>query len=1213
MAINASGAVAVPLTVFGSWVTEVSPNAVPENISPDCQDNAYAPGEVRSRDGLAKVFVSAFPAGGPNSYVPTLVNGFSFKLPTGTIQNLYYDSNGVLWVEYFSLTPGAYTKLFQSTPGTYARFMGVFGRVYIAISDGLHGADVPLQWDGTLLRRVTQGGPATPPVVTSLALPPSSVAVSGTIAPVAVTNITSSGMTTVYEGPVRGYVTFWTSFTVTLATPPTSLSGAVLIAGNTNGTFNQHWPILAVISPTVFTVSFFSATLQTGTGGTATVQGGTTLVRLNNQVSGSTLTPHGLRIGYQALMQGNGVLALGGGISSIVINNEQNPGLATVTTVSAHGLQAENDVTITGVTPVLIGGAGSWTGVRSGGLVTLTTSGGAHGLVPDAVVQTSASSDASLDTNVTVALVPSPTQISFYQAIDADITTPATGISVALTWPIPDDTPDPIYFEVQDCPTPTSFTVQVTYSDGTWTSGAVGFGWDGTFYVNSVPSATSFTYLQYGPNGSTAATGGTVTPFGQCAPGLHLFSVSYLTDQGAITAPSVFGTFIANGGEYVSLTNIPLGPTNIVARIVQFTGAQPNVPGELPPFFYIPATPQLEGQIVGTATQINDNTTTSAVFDFSDNTLYASIGVSISGNNLANQIVLDGALAFGAYTSRLTTWGQRNTIQNLLNMGFDADEAGINNPQGWTTTGVANSGVTITSALRPAGSQWRFNASQPQTLSQGAFQDCYGDPIFQPNLTYKIRGWFQPAFVGTGGPSFTATLSSVSSSFTATATIANAAMNINGSFLEAQFSSVLPLAIPADMILTIGASTTVPAYSLVVDELWPIPIATPYTDHLAIGSYINNPEGMDGDSGPFGADDPSKLMDMAELRDTLYLLTQAPTGRLHETSGSRQTEPDGWDVEEVAANCGVLSAFGLTHSQADDTAASGGDDWMAWPSDSGEYIFGGGLPEKISQEIQPNWNDPTNAVTAVQINMAAATSVWSLCDPVVRLLYIGIPLGNATAPNKIYVLDFKNLGSAQAIAGSPPFHPSFAGKLIATDNSRKWAPWNMTMNGAARMYRSAGELTTVLFGGNGQAPGLAAGFGNCYTLDPDKKTDDDYGLIVPYYDTYFFVDPEKAQALGLKGTRILMAYLQAYIQGTGQVTATYFPDDLQNPWALTTTRTLTNGFFKDRQFGGGMCTGDRIAVRIGSSPITGTDNSFVMSRLTAFIKNARLSISGVNQ
>jgi hypothetical protein len=160
------------------------------------------------------------------------------------------------------------------------------------------------------------------------------------------------------------------------------------------------------------------------------------------------------------------------------------------------------------------------------------------------------------------------------------------------------------------------------------------------------------------------------------------------------------------------------------------------------------------------------------------------------------------------------------------------------------------------------------------------------------------------------------------------------------------------------------------------------------------------------------------------------------------------------------------------------------------------------------------------------------------------------------------------------------------------------------------MYRTNGAaLTLVMLGGNGQAYGSAAGHGNVYTMNPALKTDEDYGLVQPYYTTYFFLDPEKAQALQLKGLRILLAYLKAYIQGTGQVTASYYPDSLQNLWPLTTTRALTNVFF-DREMGGGQCTGDRIAIKIASSPITGTDNSFVLTRLTAFIKDAKMLIRG---
>jgi len=1291
MGINAAGAVPVPLTVYGSWVTEVSPNAVPENISPDCGDVAFAPGSVGSRPALQRCLASPFAAGGPNDYVPTIVGMYSYTLPTGQIQNLYFDSNGILWIEYFSITPGAYTQLFQSTPGSYAKFTGTFGRVYIAISDGLHGAEVPLQWDGTYLDRVTQNGPAMPPTVTSVALPAVNMAASGnTLTRIAnqvlaatatphglnvgyqaqIANVPDSNSTTVNQtktspapGSQTGTGPYWSwdgnEWRTDVFSGTTPLSAWV--CSGFNFSIPSNATILGVqidfnsaaqgtSTSTVAAVALWNSSGQIGTaktpssaipsfptignfpnGGAGDLWGGSLTPSIVNDPSfGFAVSialgnrvflyiPYQMTVYYT--LSGSGTVAI---ISSIVINNEVAPGLALVTTTQPHGLAPQEDISIVGVEPAVVANVSGaqW----SAGVTTITTV-ASHNLTPGSVIQnngittSTGSTTFSFNGTFTVEKVPSPNQVTYNQtpitATDPDVIDATTNTgTISVAWPIPDDTPTPTYFEVDSCPTTTTFYVQVTYADGTWTTGTVGFIWEGTFFVTTIPSATTFTYFQPGPNGSTSAIG-TVTPFGQCAPGLHLCAMCGITRQGAITAPGPFTTFIANGGQYVSVSNILPGPSNWVGRILIFTGAQPDVPGELPPFFYIPVPAMLEGQVVSTATQIDDNTTTSVLLDFSDDTLYAAIGVSIAGNNIANQIVLDGALGFGAYLSRLTTWGQRNTIQNLLNMGFDADAAGVTAPQGWTITG--NGGTVLALAGRPAGGQWEFsNTNIATTLSQSAYQDCYGDPIFTGNLTYKIRVWLQPSFVGAGGPNFVATLSSVSTSFSATATILNSAMNANGSFLEATFSAATPLNIPSDFTFSVANSVTGIAYTLTVDELWPIPTETPYTDQLANASYVKNPEGFDGTTGEFGADDPSKLMDMEILRSSLYLLTQAPTGRLHETSGSATNEPSGWEIDEVAANCGVLSAFGLTHSQADDTAASGGDEWMAWPSEGAAIIFGGGQAEKISQEIQPNWYDPTRPNNGLQINMAASLTAWGVNDPVQRLLMFGLPIGTATAPNRIYVLNYRNLGSAQSIANSPPFHPSFAGKLIATDNSRKWGPWHIQANCAARMYRAAGALSLVLGGGNGQTPGVTGGYGNVYTLNPAKFTDDDFGQIYPYYTTYFFIDPEKAMALQLKGQRLLLAYLMAYIQPqagdvNSQVTATYYPDDLANPWPLSTTRVLTPGFYKDRQFGGGMCTGERIAIKISSSPIAGTDNSFVMSRLTAFLRDAKLIMSGVNK
>ena len=171
------------------------------------------------------------------------------------------------------------------------------------------------------------------------------------------------------------------------------------------------------------------------------------------------------------------------------------------------------------------------------------------------------------------------------------------------------------------------------------------------------------------------------------------------------------------------------------------------------------------------------------------------------------------------------------------------------------------------------------------------------------------------------------------------------------------------------------------------------------------------------------------------------------------------------------------------------------------------------------------------------------------------------------------------------------------------------------MNGAARMYReNTGELTTVFFGGNGQVPGAAPGYGNVYTLDPNKLTDDDYGQLYPYYVTFFGPDAEKAQALGLTAIRLLMAYCAVQISGTGTVRYTTLCDSPGNPWSLSTSRSLTANPKFPQEFAGNQAQGSRMALKVQSLPLTGqTDNAFNLQWIQFYFKKAKLQLRGAAQ
>jgi hypothetical protein len=1149
---------------------------LPDGVSPDNQDVIFQPGNVASRPALQKVFPAPFPSGGPLGFTPSIVYAKSFVGPTGSIANLYLDSNNILWWEDVINSPGVHTML-ATLLGSWAKSITANGREYIASSDSLHGADIPLQWDGTNLDRVTQDGPGAAPAVQSIALPSVALGTGPVIGGIAITECDPAGDA---DGNLTGFYVRCSASVATL------FAGAqVTVAGSSVGFYNTTWTVSAVY--TAFNMFLVLTYVPPGTafgaGGTATITNGASLVRQKNVVTAYTAAAHQLQVGYQAQLAGVPTFAVGGGISSIVIGNEDNPGVATITTATAHGLLPGIFVSISGVNATAVG-SGISAIVRAGQIVTVTMN-AAHGLAPGAVVTVAGVVATSFNSTVQVLNVVSTTVFTFIQ-VDVDAT--SSGGTVSVNWPIPSSA-TPTYFEVLSCPTTTKFQVSINYSDGTWSSGTVSYAWNGTFYVSAVLSTTAFQYQQYGPDATyTVSSGESVTPHGQAAPGIHQCQVLFLTRQGAITRPSPPVQVVAAGGQYLSVTNIPIGPPNVVARILAFTGAAGAT------FFYIPATPQVNGQTVGTSTQIDDNVTTAALLDFSDPTLFSATGISIPGNNLSNQIVLDSALGFGFYGGRLLAWGMRNRIQNFLNLSFDGGQfysAGVptNFPCGWIVgSGVSGGGALVTTGRWG----WAWQPSGVGSIYQSAYQDAYGAPILTPKTPYRFRVWIQGA-----GTSLTATISSASTSFSAAATVNGTTV---GSFQEANFSQTMPTTIPNDMRLLL-TWTGLP----IVDELSVIYQSNPYLDTVILASYVQNPEAFDGVTGKFGSiQDSRKVMDIADLRETLYFLTQEPSGRLHETSDNGVTEPAGWSVNEVAANCGLLSAFGLTKSQADDSSAAGGGEWFSWASESGARIFGGAEPWKLSQEIQPDWDT---------INPAYNSSVWALNDAVSRRIYFGLPLSPASrgAPNLIYVMDYRNLNTASDIGNTGPVRIGYTGRVVATDHARKWTRWNLPSNGMALMYRQAGKIQPVLLAGNGWAPGVQLSSGNVYTLNPAKFTDDDYGKIFPYYITFFAPSAEQEQAMQLGGGRKLLVYLQVDVAGVGQIQITPLCNALTNPWSLIGIRTLSANPKVDLEWPGGNAQAQRIALKFASIPTVGTDNSFNLQKVVAtFRRAARLPVRG---
>lgn len=1247
------GGVTVPLSLFSGLVTELSDPDIPEGLSPDNQDVVFLPGSVASRPGVHKVYAT------PISGNVTVVYQKTYVQPNGQPINLILDSAGNLWKEDVINAPGVLASLGSVPAGSYAQSCSAFGREYIAISDAIHGAGVPLQFDGTNLDRVTQDGPAVGPTIAGTSVP--SATIQGISVPVTV-NIAAGPNGIVWQDPFFysfGGGSYWyRDFKVTTTTPHGLTTGqAVTISGSTSTpSVNGSWSAV-VTSATTFQVGHGTPVSGAVNGGGGTIgqtsASGTSLSRTANAVLAVTSAAHGFQSGWQVQIAGIANTNIGGGIAAI---SRDGNGIVTVTTTTAHGLPVGAVIAVAGVT----------------------------------------NPDTSYNGTFPVASVTGPTTFTYLQV--GTVTTSGAGTG-----------------NVQDI-------------------------WNTTAFIQSVPSTTSFTYQQLGADDTTTGTG-TATILGQISPGIHKCVVMFLTRQGYLTAPSVPVQFDANGTQQITVSNLPIGPANVVARVLGFTGAGGSN------YFTLLTTPLAAGQAVGTSLVVNNNTSTSAVIDFADNTLFGGTAIDIPGRNQFAQVVLGPAAGFFSYASRLFSWGEYNKIQNLLNMGMDggyiplqstlfagsgansgsgtawtnpsnagslSSYADVNEaasstsqflqaetfgfsvtgtpstitvtfqyywtgsvgltlpsirvqllktgaafgnistvflsafipgssgspltanitfpaaglaasdinaatfgvqfsvqggssgahvflraagigatlippfPAGWSTTGTTNSGLLIPTTI--AGFAYQLisaGTSLDGLITQPAFQDINGIAIIQPNTTYIARMQVNVPNGTTG--TLTVDLYSPTSGQLAAANINLATVTTGSHFIQQAMNASTPATVPTDTILRVYLNAATNAAVITLDELELLYSVKPYLDNVMRGSYVNAPEQFDGVTGTLGpSSDSTPLRCLFEFREVMYMDTAK--GR-HATSDNGTGEPSTWNVGELSQSVGALSL------KSSDTGEVGtgdsGEQFEFTASRSGAYIFWGGEMVKISQEIQTLWDS---------INFNVKQTVWIKNDPVTRRCYFGVPLGTATAPNVILVLDYRELNTPEAIASTAPFRQSYTGRMIASEICRKWTRWNIASNSAEILTLPNSNQQFTLGAGNGETPGTANGFGNIYYLDPNKLTDDDYGQIVPYWTTYFFVSNDQEQALQLDSHRKLATYFTAFLSGVGQTSITPLSDTIANAYPALPSYPLSASQSHDLEWGMNV-DGERIAMQIGSIPASGqTDNSFNLQKLAITLK-----------
>jgi hypothetical protein len=563
---------------------------------------------------------------------------------------------------------------------------------------------------------------------------------------------------------------------------------------------------------------------------------------------------------------------------------------------------------------------------------------------------------------------------------------------------------------------------------------------------------------------------------GSISPGVHQCVVVFVTRQGFWTAPSPPVSWTAAGGLEVSVTNIPTGPTNVVQRLLAFTASGGAS------FYHVPAT-----------MVINDNTTTSVTVDFSDTILLSGVSMDY----LFGQIELPEQLGVVGYTERLFWWGERANMDNWRNLSFDGgwDASGNGRPLGWQLNTAFGAGGSRQSGDSVWGDAYMITADGATAargyIFQNAILDDDGDPLFVANTDYSVRARVaRTSGLTTGTLRINAFSPSLGQIGTGLAVTVVQATTEYQEFIADLFAPQTSL--PSDLTLRVYADG-VPApsgQSFLVDVIEVFPTAAAANPSLVRASGTETPEAYDGVSGimSIAENNGQGIRAAFTLRNNLYFVKERS---MYVTANDGVNEPALWQVEEVSNQVGTPSARGVAL----------GEEWAIIAGRSGVYLFDGSEPVKISQEIQPTWD---------AINWQFGQLIWVQVDTQRKRVYVGVPMGAATQPNQVLMLDY-----------TEGFGDPLMAMLTAPERSRKWSVWNVSANSCALVERSTG-VAQLFFGSNNAS-------GKIYALTPGAYSDDG-AAINSFYSTAFLA----ATGAALSG-RNLFGYLTAYVQGSGSL------------------------------------------------------------------------------
>lgn len=565
-------------------------------------------------------------------------------------------------------------------------------------------------------------------------------------------------------------------------------------------------------------------------------------------------------------------------------------------------------------------------------------------------------------------------------------------------------------------------------------------------------------------------------------------------------------------------------------------------------------------------------------------------------------------------------------------------------------------------------------------ISQPAYQDYYGGPIVEPSTSYLIR-FLGTLISGPTSGNLFFVLYSPSTSLLLKASIPIGEFQSNTGWITAALSAATPSAIPSDTVFYVTLDgTAITNFTIAIDELEIIDLSQPVLFGQMRLSYFDNEFGYDNETGVLGLDGPAKITAAFKQRSYLYALTDGPMYQT-QNNGQTEPDDWGFpafadecdcfgpgavttteDIAWWAGFSGFRVFSGATPKKLSQEIQPTWDTFNqdlptnAWVvNDPEERIVYVGFPVDATEYSLATVSVAAGVVTLTLINsspftnpdlfawiqvggnisvvnsvladgefaVASVSTVLNVNPPrrtiaTTTVTYLDPEATNGSNANTGFItrafghivlpMSYRSVDSAYNVPD--PIHVSYSGKMIATDLCRKWTRWNMPMAcGALLTKPSGGKNKQMFFGGES--------FGNFYSLNPAKYTDDDYGQIFSYYTTYFWLNHEvEQQAPGVGLHRKIDTYLAAYVTGVGQIQPTAFIDNLNNPWVpLQTVWDPVNQIWTTGMPSGLPIyplseqqnydlewplniRGDRIAYKWSALPLPGqTDASFLLQHM----------------